>query len=158
MEKYKIFKESKVKVTPEDCYLLQFDGLAFPNPGQTTGGAVLFDSKKKVIFEAGEYMNFGTNNQGEYTGFFIGIKNAIDHGVKNILIEGDSMLVIQQVLGVWKVNNEILKILWKEITKLLKENFDFVGIRHIYRKDNSYADKLTNTTLQLKKSFVNKFI
>ena len=154
MEKYKIFKESKEKVTREDCYLLQFDGLAFPNPGQTTGGAVLFDSNKKVIFEAGEYMKFGTNNQGEYTGLFIGIKNAIDHGVKNILIEGDSNLVIQQVLGTWKVNNEILKILWKEVTTLLKENFDFVGIRHVYRKDNSYADKLTNVTLQLKKSFV----
>ena len=153
MDKYKIFKESKVKVNLSDCYLLQFDGLAFPNPGETTGGAVLFDSKKKIIFEAGEYMNFGTNNQGEYTGLFIGIKNAIKHKVKNILIEGDSNLVIQQVLGSWKVNNEILKLLHKEIVMLLKENFDFVGIRHVYRKDNTYADKLTNITLQLKSSF-----
>lgn len=157
MDKYKIFKESKVKVSVKDCYLLQFDGLAFPNPGETTGGAVLFDANKKVIFEAGEYMKFGTNNQGEYTGLFIGIKNAIDRGVKNILIEGDSMLVIQQVSGAWKVNNEILKILWKSVTTLLKENFDFVGIRHVYRKDNSYADKLTNITLQTKESFVKKF-
>jgi ribonuclease HI len=157
MEKYKIFKESKAKVVLGDCYLLQFDGLAFPNPGQTTGGAVLFDSKKKVIFEAGEYMKFGTNNQGEYTGLFIGIKNAIKHKVKNILIEGDSNLVIQQVLGAWKVNNEILKLLHKEIVVLLKENFDFVGIRHVYRKDNTYADKLTNITLQLKSSFVKDF-
>ena len=49
MDKYKIFKESKVKVSVKDCYVLQFDGLAFPNPGETTGGAVLFDSNKKVI-------------------------------------------------------------------------------------------------------------
>ena len=157
MDKYKIFKESKVNVTLNDCYLLQFDGLAFPNPGQTTGGAVLFDSNKKVIFEAGEYMKFGTNNQGEYIGLFIGIKNAIGQGVKNILIEGDSNLVIQQVLGAWKVNNEILKLLHKEIVALLKEHFDFVGIRHVYRKDNTYADKLTNITLQLKSSFVKDF-
>ena len=154
MDKYKIFKTSTDKVSFEDCYLLQFDGLAFPNPGEATGGAVLFDSKKKVIFEAGEYMKFGTNNQGEYTGLFIGIKNAIKYKVKNILIEGDSNLVIQQVLGSWKVNNEILKLLHKEIVILLKENFDFVGIRHVYRKDNTYADKLTNVTLQLKNSFV----
>lgn len=151
MNKYTILK-GKLKDIG-DVYLLQFDGLAIPNPGIATGGAVLFKDDK-IIFEAGEYIKFGTNNIAEYTGLFIGLKNAKELKVKNILIEGDSMLVIQQVSGSWKVNNESLKIIYKEIQKMIKEDFNFVGIRHVYRKDNQHADNLTNETYKKKCSWI----
>jgi len=164
MDKYTIIKSKELKVldksrTPkiEDCYLLQFDGLAAPNPGQCTGGAVLYgpesEGSRDTVFEAGHYLNFGTNNQGEYIGLFIGVQGAVKtEGLKNLLIEGDSMLVIQQIIGNYKVKDKTLKILHEAILKLFK-NFDFVGIRHVYRKDNVRADELTNETLSSKESF-----
>jgi ribonuclease HI len=153
MDRYNILKNSKNLEEIKDLYLLQFDGLSIPNPGEATGGAVLFKDGK-VIFEAGEYIKFGTNNIAEYTGLFIGLKYAKDLKFRNILIEGDSMLVVQQVSGKWKVNNDTLKIIYKEIQKMIKEDFDFVGIKHVYRKDNQHADGLTNETFRLKKSFI----
>lgn len=150
----KIKEISDIKGIPDLC-LLQFDGLAIPNPGEATGGAVLFKDDK-IIFEAGEYIKFGTNNIAEYTGLFIGLKYAKELKVKNILIEGDSMLVIKQVSGLWKINNDSLKIIYKDIQKMIKEDFNFVGIRHVYRKDNQHADNLTNETYKLKSSFFRK--
>lgn len=156
MDKYNIIKKDKNILSlpdPKDFYLLQFDGLSVPNPGEATGGTVLFKDGKP-IFEAGEYIKFGTNNIAEYTGLFIGLKYAKTFKIKNILIEGDSMLVVQQVSGAWKVKNDVLKIIHAEIVKMIKDDFDFVGIKHVYRKDNQYADDLTNETFQKKESWI----
>jgi ribonuclease HI len=160
MTKYTIIQNSHNKeIKEKDCYLLQFDGLAAPNPGECTGGAVMYGPKGQSVFETGHYMKFGTNNQGEYIGLLIGLQSAVQTSglkIKNLLIEGDSMLVIKQVAGEWKVKDETLKIFYKEIQKLIK-NFDYVAIRHVYRKDNVRADELTNETLGLKESFIRLF-
>jgi ribonuclease HI len=135
------------------CYLLQFDGLSEPNPGTSTGGAVMFcPGSRKVVFERGEFMNFATNNQAEYTGLLIGVKSALEFDVKHLLIEGDSQLVIFQTEGKWKVKNDGLKTLNKEVRDLLSQ-FDFVAIRHVYRDKNEHADRITNNVLKSGKSF-----
>jgi ribonuclease HI len=140
----------------ESCYLLQFDGLSEPNPGTSTGGAVMFyPNSRKVLFERGEFIDYATNNQAEYTGLLIGIKSAIDLGIKQLLIEGDSKLVILQSEGKWKVKSDNLKNLNKETRDLLT-HFDFVAIRHVYRDNNQYADRITNDVLKSKKSFYKK--
>ncbi|NDB86194.1 MAG: hypothetical protein EB127_26385, partial [Alphaproteobacteria bacterium] len=73
---YSIIKGSD-KTEEESCYLLQFDGLAEPNPGISTGGAVVFSPiSRKVVFERGEFIDFATNNQAEYTGLVIGLQSA----------------------------------------------------------------------------------
>jgi len=149
---YSIIKGSS-ETEEDNCYLLQFDGLSEPNPGESTGGAVVFSpNDRKPLFERGEYMGFGTNNQAEYTGLLIGIQSAIDMGIKEILIEGDSNLVINQVKGSWKVNNDKLKVINIQIRNLI-ENFTFVGIKHVYREKNVYADRITNDVVKTKKSY-----
>jgi ribonuclease HI len=145
---------SILKGTLGESYLLQFDGLSEPNPGTSTAGAVIFSPDKKPILETGEFMNFATNNQAEYTGLYIGLKAAIELGVKDILIEGDSQLIINQTQGKWKVKNEGMRILHKKVCDLLP-NFNSIGIRHIYRVKNTYADKITNDVLASRKSFTN---
>jgi ribonuclease HI len=148
---YSIMKGSGL--LDDECHLLQFDGLSNPNPGESTAGAVLFSPiERKPVFERGAYMGNATNNQAEYTGLLIGLKGAIKFGVKNILIEGDSQLVIFQTEGKWKVTNETLKSIHDEIKALL-DQFDYIGIRHIPRENNTYADKITNDVLRTKKSF-----
>jgi ribonuclease HI len=153
---YSIIKGSNFE--EEDCYLLQFDGLSNPNPGISTGGAVLFSPvSRKVVFERGEYIQYATNNQAEYTGLIIGLKSAIDNGIKQILIEGDSQIVIFQTEGKWKVKNENLKNLNNEVKKLLLQ-FDFVAVRHVYRDNNEYADKITNDVFESKQSYFKRQI
>ena len=145
------------EIDEKECYLLQFDGKAEPNPGESSGGAVLFSKDKRVVFETGEYMKHATNNQAEYTGLIIGLKLAFSIGVKTLLVEGDSNLVIKQVSGLWKVKNEGMKKLHAEA----RENalkFDFIAVKHVLRDKNQHADRLTNEVTEKKTSFERMFV
>jgi ribonuclease HI len=122
-------------------YLLQFDGASEPNPGQSSGGAVLWKSKKKVC-EVGKYMEMATNNEAEYTGLIIGLEVAQELGIKHLCIEGDSKLIIYQVLGHWKVKAPGLVVYHRRVLDLLKK-FENVYIRHVYREQNRHADSIT---------------
>jgi len=148
LDNYKFIK----KINTNDFYLLQFDGASKGNGGESGGGSVLYkillESKKK-IFKYGEYLNNATNNQAEYNGLIGGLKKAISLNIKNILIEGDSKLVIFQLLNLWKVKNEILKELYNKVKELFNE-FDSIGLRHIYREYNKKADSIANDTVILK--------
>ena len=153
---YSIIKGSE-RTEENSCYLLQFDGLSEPNPGISTGGAVVFyPDSRKIFFERGEYIDFATNNQAEYRGLLIGVQSALEMGIKNLLIEGDSQLIIFQTEGKWKVKNEVLKELNKEVKDLISQ-FDFVAIRHIYRENNQHSDRITNDVFKSKQSFFRKF-
>ena len=138
------------------AFLLQFDGLAAPNPGQATAGAVLFSPDGKVVFELAEYLGIQTNNYAEYTGLLIGLRLAKEKGIRHIKIEGDSNLVIQQVRGLWRVKEPRLKPLFETIMKLLID-FKVDSINHVYREYNKAADALTNECFEKKAGFVREY-
>ena len=141
----------------DTSYLLQFDGLAAPNPGEATSGAVLFKGGV-VVFEVAEYLGFGTNNQAEYNSLLLGLRRARDIGVKELRIEGDSNLVVKQVSGLWKVKDLKLKVICDQIKEIVEKDFDFVSISHVYRDYNKHADALTNECLALKKGFYRSYL
>ena len=137
-------------------YLLQFDGLSEPNPGASSGGAVLFAPDGKVIFEAGEFIPHATNNQAEYSGLILGLAHTktIPAAAANLRIEGDSQLIISQVSGKWKIKNDVLKALHTSVLEILDDPaFVNVGIRHVYRDQNKHADKMTNDVMKTRESF-----
>ena len=152
---YAILKGSS-KMEEDICYLLQFDGLSEPNPGESSGGAILYSPSRKPVFERGEYIDTATNNQAEYTGLLVGLQSAIEYGVKNILIEGDSQLVVFQLEGRWQIKNEALRKLNTEIRDLFS-NFDFIAIRHIYREFNTESDRITNEVIKEKECFIKEY-
>ena len=156
----KVFSTLKVTPSLEDSHLLQFDGLAAPNPGKCTAGAVCFSpldsGLRSIVFEAAKYLGHGTNNQGEYMGVLIGLHTCAKLGIKRVYIEGDSMLVTKQVAKLWQINKPELKEIYNEIVKLYPY-FEYIGIRHVYREDNSHADALTNEVLKTKSEFVRVF-
>jgi len=134
------------------CHYLAFDGLAAPNPGLVGAGAVLYSPDKKILVERGEYVSYGTNNQAEYLGLIIGLEVAIQKGIKNLIIQGDSMLVVKQVSGLWKVKDLKLQESHKKVKKLL-ESFTYFKINHVYRDNNKEADELTNEVARTKAGF-----
>jgi ribonuclease HI len=147
---YTIIKGSNISNT--DSYLLQFDGLSEPNPGASSGGAVLYAPDGSVVFEAGEFIPHATNNQAEYSGLILGLMHT--KSAPNLRIEGDSMLIINQVSGKWKIKNDVLKSLHSTVMDILRDSaFVNVGIRHVYRDQNKHADKLTNDVMKTRCSF-----
>jgi len=137
-------------------HTLRFDGGAAPtNPGPCAGAYVIYEytgASKNIVAEGGKYIEHGTNNYGEYVGLIEGLKKSIELGIKLLHVEGDSMLVICQMSGKWKVKSENLFELFEEASELVK-SFDDVIFNHILRQYNSYADSLYNKTLSLKKSW-----
>ena len=140
-------------VKESECYLLQFDGLAQPNPGEASGGAILYSQSKEPLYETGEYIKFSTNNVAEYTGLIIGLRLAIEKGFTKILVEGDSQLIIFQTQGKWKVKNENLQKYNKEARDLVSQ-FEFIALRHIRREFNKEADRITNEVVKSKENFI----
>ncbi len=138
-------------------YLLQFDGAANPNPGPASGAYVLFSPPLKdngsicrfVVEEGYRYLPHATNNEAEYTGLILGLEAAKNHGVNKIEIEGDSQLVINQVLGSWQVKTPNLVPL-KSKAASLYYSFPTRLLRQIPRDLNSDADFLSKEALQTK--------
>ena len=60
---------------------------------------------------------------------------------------GDSLLVINQVNGIFKVNSELLRELHTEVIEL-KGKFKYIEFNHVYREYNKRADELSNLALE----------
>ena len=140
------------------AYLLQFDGAAEPNPGPAGGAYVIFtpiqtdpfgEEFRGVVYEGYRYMKHATNNEAEYTGLILGLTKALELGITNLDIEGDSNLIIQQSKGNWKVKATNLAPLQKQANKLLWM-FDKWTINHVYRDQNVDADRLSKEAVLMK--------
>ena len=142
------------------AYLLQFDGAANPNPGPASSGAVLWSPKdaqgrRSPIFEMGKFIGKNTNNVAEIQGLLLGLKMAAMRNVRDLLIEGDSELIINQQIGKYKVSHKNLKVWWSEIQAAMMDEtcFDWIAIKHVRREFNERADSITKEVLSKKQSF-----
>jgi len=87
-----------------------------------------------------------TCNYAEYSALIIGLKQAEKLKIENLTVYGDSLLVIEQLNGNYKIKSENLKPLYKQATHLIS-NFPVVKIIHIPRKLNGRADELSNQAI-----------
>ena len=140
--------------------LLQFDGGANPNPGPASAGAVLWspiglDGSRRVLFESGRFLGRATNNIAEVHGLLLGLKIAATRGARELLIEGDSELIVFQQTGKYKVKDKNLKVWWSEIQAALMDetSFDWVAIRQVPRELNQRADSVTKEVLDRREGF-----
>jgi ribonuclease HI len=170
-----LYKYPKLpKVGPKGCYqllvgesdlsetawLIQFDGAANPNPGPASSGAVLWspkdlDGKRTPIFESGKYLGKATNNIAEVQGLLLGLQIAAMRGARELLIEGDSELIIFQQTGRYRVSDKNLKVWWANIQAAMMDetSFDWIAIRQVPRELNERADSITKEVLSKKQSF-----
>jgi ribonuclease HI len=143
---FELMNNKKEKYITDIEYLLQFDGCSKGNPGKAGSGAVIYKNKTELWGKSLFVGNKNTNNEAEYTGLIIGLEEAIDMGIKNLCVEGDSLLVINQMTGKYKVKSENLILLYNKAKELERE-FDVIIYNHIYRNLNKRADELSNLAL-----------
>eukprot|EP00252_Welwitschia_mirabilis_P013035 TRINITY_DN2880_c0_g1_i2.p1 TRINITY_DN2880_c0_g1~~TRINITY_DN2880_c0_g1_i2.p1 ORF type:complete len:293 (-),score=62.31 TRINITY_DN2880_c0_g1_i2:625-1503(-) len=128
-------------------YQLNFDGASKGNPGMSGAGIVLRQGQS-VICKVGESLGTATNNTAEYRALILGLRTALEKGISHIDVEGDSILVVNQVEGTWKVKHEGLIELHKEANRL-KHRFKYFRIKHVLRELNSDADSVATRAIQL---------
>jgi len=124
---------------------MYFDGGSRGNPGNGGGGAVIYKNNIEYLSVA-KNQGFCTNNFAEYNGLVCGIKLASDAGIANITVYGDSLLVINQVNGIWKCKALTLKPILIDIVKTIKL-FNRITLHHVPRKQNKRADELANQAM-----------
>lgn len=122
------------------------DGGSRGNPGPSAAGFVIINSLQEVVAQGGEYLGITTNNQAEYHGVRLGLEKAIELGAKNITFRLDSMLVVNQMKGFYRIKNRELWPIHERIRELMK-SFDRVTFNHVQREFNQLADGMVNKTL-----------
>lgn len=154
-----------------DCekWCLQFDGGSRGNPGLGGSGAVLFScrndsflsecdesgvkSSQNEIWNIYHFLgeNGVTNNVAEYQGLIDGLTQAVAMKVNNLIIQGDSQLVLRQIEGIYKTRTIHLIPLHSDVKKLLAQIPNY-SLEHIPREQNCRADELSNIAMDTKQT------
>jgi ribonuclease HI len=124
-------------------YELFFDGCSKGNPGHAGAGAVLYDNGIEIKSTSTYVGSCETNNVAEYSGLIRGLE--LTHGIDSLTIKGDSLLVIQQMKGVYAVKNPKLKVLYQKAKELCSDKS--ITFIHVPRNENTRADELSNIAL-----------
>jgi ribonuclease HI len=119
------------------------DGAARGNPGPAGAGAVLFDGEGRVIAELTRSLGHATNNVAEYSALILGLEDALRRGIDEIDVRMDSLLVVRQMQGLWKIKHPGLRPLALRAGALLAR-FPRRSIEHVPREENTHADLLSN--------------
>lgn len=125
---------------------LYADGGSRGNPGPSASGYVLMDLNNSIIFKSGVYLGITTNNQAEYQALKYGLEEAIKLGAVEVDIYMDSLLVINQMKGIYKVKNRDLWPIYEAI-KEMTTRFKKVRFTHVPRELNKLADAEVNEVL-----------
>lgn len=125
---------------------LYADGGSRGNPGPSASGYVLLDMDDSIIFKSGVYLGITTNNQAEYQALKYGLEEAQKLGAREVDVYMDSLLVINQMKGIFKVKN---RDLWPihEAIKEIAATFKKVRYTHVPRELNKLADAEVNEVL-----------
>lgn len=122
--------------------VIKTDGASKGNPGPAGIGYHL-DVGGVTIEECCDYIGEATNNEAEYLAVLNALENALELKFKQVLLQTDSNLIVQQLLGNWKVKSEQIQPLFNKVKKLSLQ-FKAFEVEHIRRELNKKADKLAN--------------
>src|SRR4051794_31030228 len=94
----------RLKVTHmTETITIEFDGGSRGNPGPSGIGIVLRAEDRTPLITLGRFIGTATNNIAEYRALITALQEAEKLGAKNIVIHGDSELIVKQMTGVYRV-------------------------------------------------------
>jgi len=129
-----------------DAIVAYIDGGARGNPGPAGYGVRVEQPDGTVIEEFGESIGTATNNVAEYRALVAALEWAKRHGHKRLHVRSDSLLLVQQMLGRFKVKHPNLQPLYAK-ARLLAHEIGRVTFEHVGREKNAHADRLANDAM-----------
>ena len=138
--------ENNSDAVPHKRVKLYADGGSRGNPGPSASGYVILDMEDKIIEDKGVYLGITTNNQAEYTALKLGLEDAMKRQVAVVDVFMDSLLVVNQMKGTFKVRNRDLWPIHSAIKELTR-HFSSVTFTHVPRELNKLADAAVNRAL-----------
>ena len=129
-----------------EVFTVNIDGGARGNPGPAGWGVVVQSPAGEIIAELFGALPHATNNVAEYGGLLAALDWCRDHGATTVHVRSDSLLLVQQMRGIYKVKHEGLKPLHGR-ARLVAHEIGKVTFEHVRREANKAADKLANQAM-----------
>ena len=143
-------KKSTPEAMPKEVKLFA-DGGSRGNPGHSASGYVIMDMDDKPLVWRGIYLGITTNNQAEYQAVKFGLEDALKRGARVVDVYLDSLLVVNQMNGVFKIRNRDLWPINVAIHELIQQ-LKKVRFTHVPRELNKLADAEVNKCLDAQAS------
>ncbi|OGZ64796.1 MAG: hypothetical protein A3A98_02145 [Candidatus Staskawiczbacteria bacterium RIFCSPLOWO2_01_FULL_40_39] len=133
--------------------IIYTDGGSRGNPGKAAIGVVFCNEMGQEIKKFGEYLGDGlTNNEAEYSAVIFALKKFKAlfgkpiAKISEVEVRSDSELLVKQMNGEYKIENEKIQKFFIEIWNL-KIDFKSIKFKAIPREKNREADRLVNEAL-----------
>ena len=136
---------------PHGAVLYRSDGAA-RGQGQdglvkSGAGAVFYCATDSVLAWCCVNLSDVSNNVAEYVGALLVLERVVRMSQQHAVLEMDSMLVTNQLLGKWRVGDTDLVSYFRKASLLLhqiRRQGKQIDIRHVYREFNKDADAKAN--------------
>ena len=136
-------------VGAQDPTLIAYiDGGARGNPGPAGFGVKIVRPDGALVDELAESIGIATNNVAEYRGLLAALEWARSRGHRSLHVRSDSLLLVQQMLGHYKVKHPNLQPLHAK-ARLLANEIGRVTFEHVRRAFNADADRLANQAMDI---------
>jgi probable phosphoglycerate mutase len=145
----RLFSETATHQPPVDAYLAEIDGASRGNPGPASYGVVLRSPDGGVEWKLGKCIGTATNNVAEYYALLAALEGAAARGVRGLRVRSDSLLMVRQMQGRYKVKSADLRPLHERATKAARA-LQYFAIEYVPREQNRAADRLANYALDNK--------
>ena len=133
-------------MTSSDGIIAYTDGGARGNPGPAGYGVRIERPDGAVVEEFSEAIGVATNNVAEYRALIAALEWARAHGEKKVRVRSDSLLLVEQMRGRYKVKHPGLLPLHAK-ARLLAHEVGGVSYEHVRREANAHADRLANAAM-----------
>jgi len=122
------------------------DGGARGNPGPAGYGVRIEQSDGTLVEEFHASIGVATNNVAEYRGLIAALEWARKHDCPALQVRSDSLLLVQQMRGNYRVKHPGLQPLYAR-ARLLALEIGRVTYEHVGRALNAHADRLANAAM-----------
>lgn len=142
-------KVAESRISPRDtanAVTINVDGASRGNPGPSGIGYCIRDPSGHIIEQGGEFIGFATSRVAEYYAMRKGIERAIELGYKTARFVSDSLMVVNQLSGIFTIKNQDILPIYQDIISQL-DSFDAVSFVHVPRSENTIADTEANIAI-----------
>ena len=122
---------------------INVDGASRGNPGPAGIGYCIRNHNGQVIEKGGEFIGFATSRMAEYYAMRKGIERAIELGYRSVRFVSDSLMVVNQLNGIFHIKNKDIIPVYQDIQAKL-DQFEAVSFVHVPRSENQIADHEAN--------------
>ncbi|MDH5715592.1 MAG: ribonuclease HI family protein [Candidatus Aminicenantes bacterium] len=128
---------------------IYIDGSSRGNPGEAGYGFYVTDADGKELAARYKYLGYKTNNYAEYQALLAALKYAIKNNYPRVEVYSDSLLLVNQIKGLYKVKSRNLMPLFLQALRLMKK-LPALHICHLPHQKNRLAHNLAHRAIELK--------